>query len=182
VREVAEELSVPFADAYPLVVRQSANGIPGYDEFTDSVHPMPATNRSSALAIIETLRRDRVIPALQDDREAMAAAENEVRGLLRNMKPPEHNRMLKAILDGKAQEAVEIGRAMPERVMIEERTLEPLYYGWALTRSGRMGEARALHDRLRAHHWRRSSVAVPSLDTDEDIIRNAFAGDVFAWF
>lgn len=180
-KQTVEELGVPTANPYPLVVRNTKDGIPGYDEFTDSVHPMPDTNRAIALSIIELIRAREMLPLAGRDRQRVAEAAVKTR--VSKFSAPEHNRMVKAMVEGRVDDAIKIGRSLPENVLIEERLLEPLYLGWALTMKGDIDGSRDLYRKLRRFRLKgMEDQALPALDSDADVIRVAFAGDVFAWF
>ncbi|MBM3984226.1 MAG: hypothetical protein FJ296_00815 [Planctomycetes bacterium] len=180
IRDAARGNGVPCADPFPRVCAASRDGIPGYAEFTDSVHPMPGTNRIVALSVLDAMRETGAWPELLDETSPrFTAADRAVSAAVERCLAPAHNRMLRAILEGRTAEAVELGRSMPE----DELYLgyNALYYGWALTLSGDDQAARAVYVNLRRRLLRRGS-EIPALDTDEDLIRVAFGGDVFAWF
>lgn len=178
VRIVANQHGIPFSDPYNRLVRVSENGIPGYDAFTDSVHPMPKTNRIIAMSVVDTLRTQEWFDLAPY--ESQRVADVEVMKLVDALEAPEHTRMIKALLEGRYEDAARIGQSLDERELIANRTLEPHYLGWALTRLGRVKEAEALYKKLRRQYGPFDDV-VP-LSGDEDIIRVAFQGELFAWF
>jgi pentatricopeptide repeat protein len=169
-------------DPFPDLVAIADHGIPGYDLFTDSFHPMPATSRVIALSLIAELRTlglgGRQRPA---QHAAFDAGEKKVQDILNRSPAPKGNLMLRAIYAGDYDEAVRIGRSIPEANLLETGLTESLYLGWALTKSGDLTEARRLFGKMRLKQWK-PWIVPPVLDTDEDMVRNAFAGDLFAWF
>jgi tetratricopeptide (TPR) repeat protein len=180
IRDAASRNGVPYADPFPRVCAESRDGTPGYAEFTDSVHPMPGTNRIVALSVLDAMRETGAWPELLDDASPrFSAADRAVSAAVARCLPPPHTRMLSAILEGRTAEAVEFGRSMTE----DELYLgyNALYYGWALTLAGDEQAARIVYVNLRRRLLRRDS-EVPALETDEDLIRVAYGGDVFAWF
>jgi tetratricopeptide (TPR) repeat protein len=173
---------VPLVDPYPYLVRAAVDGVPGYAEFTDAFHPMPATNRTIARAILDSIRTEGLAPdARPPGAPELAAADAEVRALVARCIPPAHNAMLSAILAGRHEDAIRIGRSLPQERMYQEQITETLYLGWALAASGDIDGARELHGRLRKV-WGGGVGLMPRLDSDVDIVRNAFGGDLFAWF
>jgi tetratricopeptide (TPR) repeat protein len=182
ITQAGAEEGVPVVDPFPALVAIADHGIPGYDLFTDSFHPMPATSRIIALSVIEELRTlglgGRQRPA---EHAAFEAGEKRVQDIFSRSPTPKANLMLRAILAGDYDEAVSIGRSIPEENLLGTGLIESLYLGWALTRSGDLPEARKLFGKMRAKQWK-SWIVPPVLDTDEDMVRNAFAGDLFAWF
>jgi hypothetical protein len=182
IAEAAAQSGVPLVDPYPRLLQIADHGLPGYDLFTDAFHPMPATNRVIALAVLDAIREQGWGGKERPPGDpAQADAERRVQKILDGSPPPLHNPMLRAILSGNEAEAVRLGRTMPEDKLIDRRLTESLYLGWALTRVGDLAGAQKLFAQLRAKHWR-PGAAVPPLDTDEDMVRNAFGGDLFAWF
>jgi len=182
VAEAAAGNGVPLVDPYPQLLGIAEHGLPGYDLFTDAFHPMPATNRVIALAVLDAVRAQGWGGAERPPGDpALADAERRVQKIIDTSPPPLHNPMLRAILAGNEAEAVRLGRTMPEDKLIDRRLTESLYLGWALTRLGDLAGAQKLFAQLRARHWR-PGASVPALDTDEDMVRNAFGGDLFAWF
>jgi tetratricopeptide (TPR) repeat protein len=182
ITQAATEEGVPVVDPFPDLVAIADHGIPGYDLFTDSFHPMPATSRIIALSVIAELRTlglgGRQRPA---EHAAFDAGEKKVQDILNRSPAPKGNLMLRAIFAGDYDEAVRIGRSIPEASLLETGLTESLYLGWALTKSGDLTEARKLFAKMRLKQskpW----IVPPVLDTDEDMVRNAFAGDLFAWF
>lgn len=178
IRIAAGAHEIPLCDPYNLLLRVAENGIPGYDSFTDSVHPMPKTNRVIAMSVIEAIREQGWF-----DLEPYAAqreADVEVHKLIDALEAPEHTRMIKALLEGRFEAAVEIGYSLDERELIANRTLEPHYLGWGLTKLGRTEEALALYKKLRRQYGPFENVT--ELGDDEDVIRVAFQGELFAWF
>jgi tetratricopeptide (TPR) repeat protein len=180
IRDTAGRNGVPYADPFPRVCAESPDGIPGYGEFTDSVHPMPGTNRIVALAVLDAMRETGAWPELLDDENLrFSAADRAVAAAVERCEPPQHTRMLRAILEGRPGEAVELGRSMSEEELY--RGYDALYYGWALTLAGDEQAARVVYVNLR-RRMLRPSTEIPALDSDEDLIRVAYGGDVFAWF
>lgn len=180
--QAGAEQDVPVVDPFPDLVASAQHGIPGYDFFTDAFHPMPATSRIIALSILDEVRAlglgGRQRP---ESHAAFEAGEKRVQDIVRRSPAPKANLMLRAILAGDYDEAVRIGRSVPEDVLLETGLTESLYLGWALTKSGDLPAARKLFAKLRAKTWKPWLVP-PDLDSDEDMVRNAFAGDLFAWF
>ena len=182
IAQAGAEQNVPVVDPFPALVAAADHGIPGYDFFTDAFHPMPATSRIIALSILDEVRAlglgGRQRP---EDHTAFDAGEKRVQEILRRSPAPKANLMLRAILAGDYAEAERIGRSIPEDVLLEGGLTESLYLGWALTESGDLPAARKLFGKLRAKQWK-PWIVPPDLDTDEDMVRNAFGGDLFAWF
>ncbi len=180
--DAARAHDVPYADPFPAVCAASPNGIPGYGEFTDSVHPMANTNRIVALTVLDAMRGLQRWPELAGtDSPRFLAADGAVRAAVDKCQAPLHNRMLQAILAGRPQEAVALGKTVPVEALGTSQFVEAIYYGWALTLTGENEAARDVYLRLR-RSFLRPGVAVPPLDSDEELVRVAFAGDVFAWF
>jgi hypothetical protein len=182
ITQVGLDKGVPVLDPFPALVATADHGTPGFDLFTDAFHPMPATNRIIALTVLDEVRTLGLGgPQRQVSDAAVAASENRVQAILRRSPAPKGNQMVRAILAGDYDAAVRIGRSLPENWLLDEGLPESFYLGWALTRSGDMTGAQALFTKLRARRWKPWFVA-PVLDTDEDMVRNAFGGDSFAWF
>jgi tetratricopeptide (TPR) repeat protein len=182
IAQVAGEQNVPVVDTYREVVAIASDGIPGYDEFTDSVHPMPKTNRVFARAIY----RDIIQPRLQDlpklDDPKLVTADQLVVRLCERLPGTVANRMLDAMLSGDYQRAVGFAQALKEDDLMM-RSIEPLYLGWALTKQGRTAEARELFLKLKAKYGGQLNLRRASkLDQSEDMIRYAFSNDIFHWF
>jgi hypothetical protein len=182
IAQAGAEQGVPVVDPFPDLVAIADHGIPGYDLFTDAFHPMPATSRIIALAIVDEVRRLGLGGRQRPESDAaFEVAEKQVQDIIKRSPAPKANLMLRAILAGDYDQAVRVGRSIPEDVLLESSLTESLYLGWALSKSSDLTAARTFFAKLRAKQWKPWLVP-PKLDTDEDMVRNAFAGDSFAWF
>ncbi len=180
--EVAAETGVPYVDPFPQVQAIASDGIPGFDEFTDSFHPQPATNRVIARTIVDGLRgMDLGAPQRAADDPALRRADVEVRKLVERWPPPMPNRVHKAVIEGRWEDVVELAASVKPETLTVQQLVPATDLGLALTHLGRMDEARRLHGAMRRILWR-PGLRPPPLETDEDIVINAFARDVFAWF
>lgn len=181
--ETATKEAVPIVDVFADVVASSASGVPGYDEFTDTVHPMPQTNRWIARGVYKAILEHRWLPNLPPlESESLALADKVVVLQCDKCEPPLSNRMLRAILSKREMVAIELARKVRESDLIK-LSIEPIYYGWALTRLGRTEEARAWFLKLKQSYLENRFVRrVPKLETDADIVRVAYGGDIFHWF
>lgn len=180
--EVAEDEGVPVLDPFPALLAAAGGVAPGYEWFTDSFHPMPNTNQVLAREILSAaLRQGWVVEPNALDSRPMENAEREVSDRVAQCRPPDHNRMLLAIESGQYDVAIRIAEELGGK-LLAERVIEPLYYGWALTRNGELDRARTFFKQLREQIWRPGLQALPPLDTDEDVVRIAFEGDIFHYF
>jgi tetratricopeptide (TPR) repeat protein len=184
IAEAAQARHVPVVDPYPYLLKLAEHGLPGYDEFSDSFHPMPAVSRIIARSIVDGLRAHDLVPGLAPaDAPALATAEQLVQRLVQRCQLPVPSRMYSAIANGDYKEAIRLGRTVPaDQLYTDSHVFEAIYLGWALTRDGDLAGAREVYDGLRASPWSRSLGSLPPLETDADIVINAYGGDVFSWF
>jgi hypothetical protein len=163
------------------VVAISKGGIPGYDEFTDSFHPMPKVNRVIAVAIADGMAEAGIgpeqRPAGAKERATASARLDEV---VASIPMLIHTAMVSAILHGDPAKAVALGRTLSEQDIMTLQPVTGVYLGWALVKNGELDAAREWHQKLKVVFGNAQNL--PPLQTDEDIVRNAFGGDVFAWF
>ena len=177
------ETGVPVVDPYPAVVAISEGGIPGYDEFTDSFHPMPKVNRAIAVAIADAMAAAGIGPAQRPpDAKERQTASARLDQVVAGIPVPLHTAIVSAILRGEPQKAVALGRTLPEKEMMTLQPVTAVYLGWALAKSGDDAAAREWYRKLREQTSYDNAQNMPPLTTDEDIVRNAFGGDVFSWF
>lgn len=179
---VGAATGVPVVDAYSELLKIASNVIPGFEEFTDSVHPMPKTNRIFARTVYEQMRRSNIValPALDDER--MLNADRLVMTLCARLKAPSATQMAHAIRVGDFAKVVALAEELPEESLLINYSAS-LNYGWALTRLNRMSDARAFFLKLKARWGSDPAVRrAPPLATDEDMVRIAYVGDVFHWF
>jgi len=183
ITKAAAESGVPLIDPYPYLIRISEHGLPGYAEFSDSFHPLPKVSRMIARAIIDGIRTQDLVPGLRPaDAPALAAADQFVQRLIASCPEPIALRMLRAIESGDNKEAIRLGRTLPrDQLYSELHIFEAIYLGWALTRDGDLGGAREVYEGLKSSPWRPPG-GLPPLETDADIVINAYGGDLFAWF
>ncbi len=181
ITEAATQSGVPVVDPYPHLIKIAAHGLPGYDEFSDSFHPMPSVSRIIARSILDGIRASDIVPGLAAaDAPALASADQLVLRLISRCPLPLPNRMNLAIVSGDNQEAIRLGRTLP-REELGDHIFEAIYLGWALSREGDVAGARDVYDALKASSWRPPS-SLPPMETDEDIVINAYGGDLFSWF
>jgi tetratricopeptide (TPR) repeat protein len=173
---------VPVVDPFPDLVAIAEHGIPGFDFFTDSFHPMPVTSRVVAQSVIKELRElglgGRQRP---EAHAAFAAEEKRVQDIIDRSPAPKGNLMMRAILAGDYDEAVRIGQSIPEANLLDTGLTESFYLGWALTKADEPLEARRLFAKMRARQWK-PWITAPVLATDEDLVKYVFGGDLWAWF
>ena len=175
------DAGVPVVFPYPAVAAASTDGIPGYDEFTDSFHPMPKVNRVIAATIADAMAEHGIGPAQRppDAPERELAAER-LDSIVTSIPTPIHTAMTSAILHGDPARAVALGRTIPEQEMMVMQPVTAVDLGWALAKSGDIEAAREWHHKLKVVFGNAQSL--PPLANDEDIVTNAFGGDIFAWF
>jgi tetratricopeptide (TPR) repeat protein len=183
IAEAAQSAGVPTVDPFPYLIKVAEHGLPGFDEFTDSFHPMPKVSRIIARAILDGIRKQGIVPGLREDGSPeMGSADQRVQGLVASCRIPIPNRMYHAILDGNDAEAIALGRSIPvDQLYSDLHIFEAMYLGWALTRTGDLDGARAVYDGLHASKWT-PKTSLPPLDSNKDIITNAYGGDLFSWF
>jgi tetratricopeptide (TPR) repeat protein len=182
IAEVAAAHDVPLVDPYPALVARSTGGIPGFDEFTDGFHPMPITNRVIAECIAATLAERGLLGTLRDPAApASAAARGRLDQLVARLQPPLHNRMTAAMAAGDYRGAIAAADEVPRDELLDTQIVESVLLGWALVRAGEVDRARELHAALRSRYWG-ADRRLPPLETDADLVRYVFAGDLFAWF
>ncbi|HVQ25221.1 MAG TPA: tetratricopeptide repeat protein, partial [Planctomycetota bacterium] len=183
IERAGQQAGVPVVDPYPAVLAVSTGGIPGYEEFTDSFHPMPKVNRAIAVAIADAMAAAGIGPPQRPaDSPERAAASARLDAVVAGIPVPLHTAIVSAILHGDPQQAIALGRTMPEAEMMKMQPVTAVYLGWALAKTGDDAAAREWYRKLREQTSYARSKNLPPLNTDEDIVRNAFAGDVFAWF
>lgn len=177
---VGAKKQVPVVDPYPELLKAASDVIPGFSEFTDSVHPMPKTNRIFARTIYETMRSTRFssLPSLDDP--PMQNADKVVLALCARLKTPPATLMSEAIRVGDYETVVKLAEAIPDKDLLINYGAA-LSYGWALSRLGRHVEAREFFLKLKARWSGPGFMRVP-LATDEEMIEIAYTGDVFHWF
>ncbi|MEZ5979782.1 MAG: hypothetical protein R3F34_16415 [Planctomycetota bacterium] len=178
VLEVAADEDVPLVRPYPDLVAAAGGRLPGHAWFRDSVHPLATTNRVLVRSLMRELTELGIARPLEPDDPRRVQAETRIDALV-DASPPEKSVLITmAMSRGDFDEAVRIGRSIPRRELVAS-PVYMYYFGWALTRAGRMDEARALYDVLVSN-----SKANPSdlldMSTDEALIRNAYQGDVMA--
>jgi hypothetical protein len=183
-REVARDKRVPLVDPFDALVSEAGGGAPGYELFVDSVHPYPAACRTIARSILEGLIAQHVLDDVRaPEPERLAEVEARCEALAREsteLNTPIQARIHRAIRRGDLAEAVRWGETRPRAELLLD-PVDLFYYGWALTLSGRLDEARALYDDSRALHVG-ADTRLPDLSTPEAMIEVAFNGDVFAFF
>ena len=183
IERAGQQAGIPVVDPYPAVLAVSTGGIPGYEEFTDSFHPMPKVNRAIAVAIADAMAAAGIGPPQRPaDSPERAAASARLDAVVAGIPVPLHTAIVSAILHGDPQQAIALGRTMPEAEMMKMQPVTAVYLGWALAKTGDDAAAREWYRKLREQTSYARSKNLPPLNTDEDIVRNAFAGDVFAWF
>jgi tetratricopeptide (TPR) repeat protein len=183
IERAGQQAGVPVVDPYPAVLAVSTGGIPGYEEFTDSFHPMPKVNRAIAVAIADAMAAAGIGPPQRPaDSPERAAASARLDAVVAGIPVPLHTAIVSAILHDDPQTAIALGRTMPEAEMMKMQPVTAVYLGWALAKTGDDAAAREWYRKLREQTSYARSKNLPPLNTDEDIVRNAFAGDVFAWF
>ena len=183
IERAGQQAGIPVVDPYPAVLAVSTGGIPGYEEFTDSFHPMPKVNRAIAVAIADAMAAAGIGPPQRPaDSPERAAASARLDAVVAGIPVPLHTAIVSAILHGDPQKAIALGRTLPEAEMMSMQPVTAVYLGWALAKSGDDAAAREWYRKLREQTSYACSRNMPPLNTDEDIVRNAFAGDVFAWF
>lgn len=172
--------NVPVVDPYPELKKIAADGIPGFAEFTDSVHPMPKTNRIFARSIYSAMRDGAFasLPPLEDP--ALENADKIVLALCARLPTPPATSMAEAIRVGDFETVVKLAQAIPEKDLFINFGAS-LSYGWALTRLDRLPEAREFFLKLKTR-WSAPGMLRLSLATDEEMIKIAYTGDVFHWF
>jgi hypothetical protein len=179
---VAARKGVPLVDPYPALLAASTGGIPGFDEFTDGFHPMPVTNRVIAETLAAALSELGLLGSTRDPAApANTAAGGRLDQLVARLPAPLHNRMTAAIFAGDHRAAIAAAASVPREQLLDQQIVECVLLGWALVRAGEIDQARELHAEL-ARRYGRTGANLPPLETDADLVRNAFAGDLFAWF
>lgn len=178
-----QQAGVPVAFPYPDVVAVSSGGIPGYDEFTDSFHPMPKINRVIAASIADTMAAAHIGPAQRPaDAKERGLASSRLDAIVASIPTPIHTAMTSAILHGDPAKAVALGRTIPEKDIMTQQPVTAVNLGWALAKTGNVAATREWYQKLRAGTNYANAQNLPPLASDEDIVKNAFGGDVFAWF
>lgn len=181
--QAGREAGVPVAFPYPNIVAASTTGIPGYNEFSDSFHPMPKTARAIAVTIADAMAEHGFGPAQRraDSPERKQAA-LFLDALVAKIPTPVYTGMALAMLDDDPARAVALARTIPEQELFVRQPVTSVFLGWALVKNGEIEAAREWYQKLRAGTVYGEGRNLPSLATDEDIVRNAFVGDPFAWF
>lgn len=179
--DVGKEEGVIVVDPYTALIQAAGGVAPGYEWFTDAFHPMPNTSKVVAHEIMEAIQRKGWIEAANGmGSRPMQNADEDAQAQVERCPAPPHNLMLRAIERGDYQEAVDIAESLgPE--LIDNRLVEALYYGWALTKKGDLEKARATYKELRRRYWRPGMGGL-DLSTDEALVRYAFEGDIFHYF
>jgi tetratricopeptide (TPR) repeat protein len=182
--EVAAEKGVPLIDPFPALVEAAGGKAPGYALFVDSYHPLPHGQQVLARAIFAQLVEQRVVDGLLPWHEiridAADAACNEIVRESNQRNVGASNFLAQAVRTGDFERAVDIGRRQGEEWLLRT-PVTLIEYGWALTSTGRIDEARALFERSRAVLFPEGA-ASPDLSSSAAMIEHAFAGDVFAYF
>jgi len=183
-REVAAARAVPLIDPWGDLVEAAGGAVPGHEWFVDSVHPLPAAGRVIARSIADGLVEHDVVPGLaapSGERLAEVEARCDERvAAATEVGTPLNWYVARAIRQGDLEGAVALGAERSREDLIFN-PVDLFTYGWALTLAGRMDEARALFEASRDVYVEEGSV-LPTLDTPEQMIEVAFAGDVFAFF
>ena len=119
---------------------------------------------------------------MPEDSETARRADRDVFERMARCRTPVHSRMSKACAERDWAAAVAIAREVPEDVLFGSMFVETMYLGWASVRADDIDGAKQVYDVMRKQLWRpgRRS-AVPALKTDQDIVRVAYGGDLFAW-
>jgi hypothetical protein len=182
IKQVAAEARIPLVDPFGALVAVSSNGVPGHDEFVDAFHPMPKTNRIIARSIVNAMRRESVGGQLfPDDSDGAKLADRSVYELMTRCPTPVHGLMNKACAKGDWQAAVALARDVPADKLYNSMFVETMLLGWASVRSGDIDGAREVYGQLRKRLWRPRRGQSIQLSSDEDIVRKAYGGDLFAW-
>jgi len=183
IRRAANQHDVPLIDPLGALVSVSAGGVPGFDEFSDAFHPMPKTNRIIARSVVDALREHGAAGELLPDKSEQAQrADRAVFQRMARCRIPVHARMSKACAEGDWDAAVAIARAIPEDTLFGSMFVETMYLGWASVRAGDIDGAKQVYDVMREQLWRPGRRGgVRALKTDQDIVRMAYGGDLFAW-
>ncbi len=183
IKAVTDKEGFPLVDPFEGVVAIAEDGVPGYTEFTDSVHPMPKTNRVIARGVYETIQSrffSKDLPPLTDPR--LDRTDQLVLGASAKFEAPLANKMVRAINAGKYDDALKCAKAVSGDDLKDD-VIAQLYYGWALTKLGKMDDVRSYFLKLKNKYAGQPGIrGQAKLESDADIIRFAFACDVFHWF
>jgi hypothetical protein len=181
---VAGKTHVPLIDPFPALVEAAGGKVPGNELFGDSFHPLPRGHQVLGRAICEGLVEQGVLAgALPWDRIRLAGVDGHCGEIVleSNLKNLNSSHLIsQALRYGKYERAVEVGKREGED-WLRTRPVSLFEYGWALTLTGRLDEARELFDRSRDAIFPMGT-SFPDLSTPEKMIEHAFAGDVFAYF
>ncbi|HKX45098.1 MAG TPA: hypothetical protein VJP77_00135, partial [Planctomycetota bacterium] len=180
IRKVAAEEGVPLVDCMPDLIAACGGRTPGYEFFQDSFHPQANLNQYVARGVAAVLAERGVVPAFPPGSPRLVDVEHVLAKLVEESPVPMYVPMLLAMERGDYEEAVRLGRTIdPQRLFLN--TVEPFYVGWALTRAGRLDEARELHSEM-LRRWQSELIELPDMTTDAGLVEHAFQGDVVAIF
>ncbi len=180
-RRIAAAEHIPLVDPFEALVDAAGGRVPGHDFFSDAYHPVPRTSRIIAREIARTIDAAGLLPGSAGfETPRMRAVEDACDALLDQIVLPVHARIFEAIRDEDYDRAVAIAGAMAEKRFYGS-PVAPFYLGWALTRAGRLQDARRVFLRLK-QTFGDSDLELPDLDSDEALVIHAFQGDVFAIF
>lgn len=176
--EAAERAGAPLVDPYPALVAASPAGIPGTTMFTDAFHPQVKTNEVIAGEILRAMSRGAARgvaldgPALARGLAAIADAGSRV-----EIDPSRRLQLL--VYRGDFAEAVALARKRPLR---ELTYVELMYLGYAQGKLGMGDAARQTLQALREQVLGSGAASPRRIESDADVVRQVFDGDLFSEF
>ncbi len=180
-QEVVRRSGAAYVDPFPALAEASPNGIPDETMFTDAFHPQIETNRVIAETILRAIVEKSLVPGVAAGPDRLQGATRRMAFSTVGVELNARRRIQVAVYRGAFQEAVELGKQLPLRLLFYP---DLMYLGWAQTKQGDRAAARRTWEALRLQVLTEggSSMNVPRLETDADVVREVFDGDIFSEF
>ncbi|MBI3817486.1 MAG: SGNH/GDSL hydrolase family protein [Planctomycetes bacterium] len=181
--EVAQKTGAPIVDPYPELCKRSPHGIPDSTMFMDSFHPMPETNCIIAEEILQFMAEKGAVARFARTGPAVITmAKQQMRNAANSIDVLPDRKLQIAMYQGDFPLALELTKRLaPE----QKNFLTLMYTGYVQSKLNDFDGARQTWLQLKkAVLGPRENVMIPmpSLDTDADVVRHLFDGDLFSEF
>ncbi|MFN0207150.1 MAG: tetratricopeptide repeat protein [Planctomycetota bacterium] len=182
-QEVANSTNTALIDPYPALLRKSPNGIPAETYFMDSFHPMPAGNAIIAEEILQAIFDKNLFVKTDAPRAPIIeGAKQQIASIADKVDIFANRKIQIAVNNGNYKDAVEFAKNLAPH---EKNYVSLMYLGYAYAKLGERDAARETWLMLKRELFGSGggvSISMPRLDSDSDIVKHLFDGDLFSEF